>query len=192
MWSRTQLVKVRNSCSRAITLYPDKAHPIIVPTGLTSKPLSRMDLIRSRNWASLQTRRCISAIPVVSYTSNFVALTNVSPKRQPVAIKVWRGKPRASKKSVLVLRFRVPRTVRRQSIADYKWIEEQIKKQLIKAVDRYIVRPEPSDPPSSVGSYMGRNVYTCNRCGGPIIFRGSPPKPIHIFGSCQSLTSLMF
>jgi hypothetical protein len=195
MWSRTALVRIRNSCSRAVTLYLDKLHPIKLAPGATSSPMLEKDLIRSRNWSSLSKKDCISVLHVPGQSLSFLVLTNISPDRRSLSVKLRYTKSSARNKAPLVLPYRVPRTARKESIADEKWLKKQIKKALVRAVEKHIVRARPTDHhrlprPSSSGSVDGNDVYSCKRCGGPIIFRGSPPRPIHLFGSCQPLFSL--
>lgn len=38
----------------------------------------------------------------------------------------------------------------------------------------------PPTTPRAVGTYASEDVYICYECGGPIVFRYRPPRPIHI------------
>jgi hypothetical protein len=174
-------VKVTNGCSDVITVYlryprPKKrfskrrGHFKLRPAE-ESNPLPYPYLIGAKDWDALRRRRCVT-VEEVSYRPEYVELLNLSPTPITVAIKT-------KKQRALLLEPDKPsRRVARKALAKPATLQKLVRARQIALIPVWEIGPATSE--RSVGSYEDDRVYTCDECGGPIVFRGSPPVPIHI------------
>ena len=67
----------------------------------------------------------------------------------------------------------------KRSISQPRRIESLVKKKVVGILPVYDIGPSTGRG-KSIASYVDEDVYICYKCGGPIVFRVSPPTPVHI------------
>lgn len=176
-------VRLRNGCGRKITLHPHFQRPMKGPShpprpihlapNEWSKEVLRGAIVGCVGWAAV--KDCIHVEDAVG-VPQFFQLTTPSRKRIEIAVRVKaakKGKPRRRK--IRISASSRPRAIRADILADRDEVKKLKRRRLLK-----MVPITPTYPPRS-GSYgYDDDFYICDECGKPIIFRGSPPTPIHI------------
>jgi hypothetical protein len=181
-----KFVRVTNKCDRPITIHtrfprpkkpgfgnpkPLESEITLAPGETSRRAIALTALIGARNWDALKARGCIG-LEFVAWTPPFVRVTagvdSVAfdvpiPGRKPGRVKLDPGQ--------------TSRTVPLLAIPQRRKLESLAKRKRI-TIDRSYIGPKFS--PRAVGSLGTDDVYICNHCGGPIVFRFYPPVPIHI------------
>jgi hypothetical protein len=139
-----------------------------------SLPVLWSKLIGSPDYHALVEEGAIAVEPS-SPPEKYVLL---SATNRPISIQV---RPKGAKaRRILVKPQRKSIPIRLKDIVNKKEVNSLLRKKSI------VLRPSDYIGPivSKVGSnwYYGYedDVYVCDECGGPIVFRGYPPIPIHI------------
>jgi len=181
-----RFVRVKNVSNDRITLHPrferpkkraqPRWAPIHLRPGQASEPMPEGALSGSKGWHDLRGHRAVELITVSTFTG-FVAVEAVRTASVRLPITVHAPKKRAHKHE-LVIAPGQPRIVHLKSIEDGAALRRLEKQRKIRLVPvPYIA---PSRRAGWSGSFGDEQVYVCWDCGGPIVFRGSPPTPIHI------------
>lgn len=181
-----RFVRVKNVSNNPITLHPrferpkkevqPRWQPIRLKPGQFSEPLPEGALAGSRGWSDLRARQAVQLVPVPAFTG-FVAVEVVRAETVRLPVKVHVPKQRVHKHEHVVTPDQ-PRTLHLRSIEDPAALRRLAKQRRIRlAPVSYIA---PSRREGWYGSFGDDQVYVCWDCGGPIVFRGSPPTPIHI------------
>lgn len=183
-----QWVQVVNKCAESVTVFVRHTRPkrglgrrpgfFALEPGQESKPLPSVWLVGARGWKELSRRPCIT-IKSVTFDPRFVQLLNRSGECVQLAIKIRR--PKAPPK---IARFTVKpkeksRTIDLKAIREKKKLKHLVLERKLKVVPVLDIGPATGRG-RALGSYYQEDVYTCYECGGPIIFRGDPPTPVHI------------
>jgi hypothetical protein len=181
-----KFVRVTNKCNRPITIHtrfprpkkqgsgnpkPLESHITLAPGETSRRTIALTALIGARNWEALKARGCIG-LEFVPWAPPFARITA---RADPVAfdVPIPRGKPRR----VELAPGQTSRTVPLLAIPQRRRLESLAKRKRITLERSYI---GPKFSPGAVGSLGTDDVYICNHCGGPIVFRYYPPRPIHI------------
>ena len=182
-------VNIVNDCIELITInlnYPramkeSRAHrpgQLDIPPkrGINNLPLYL--LVGGKDWDKIQKIDCVH-IEHTEYEPSFEYFTNMTQEIITLAIKPTKEIPEPRPETLQIDPKKRPRALNRISIDKPARIRKLVQEEkLILTPLRYI--GPPTTERGSVGSYLGESVYMCYRCGGPIIFRGSPPRPIHV------------
>ena len=180
-------ITITNNCSKQITIHlryraPMKGKP--PPTKIDLAPKQRIDalplhlLVGAKGWKSLQEKDCVQ-IDRIDYEPNFAYLTNITKEILTLDIKPTEFVPEVKPSTIKIDPKKPSRAIYKKSLdkpARLRSLEQE--KKLILTPIRHI--GPPTKAKRSVGSFLGESVYICYECGAPIIFRGSPPRPIHI------------
>lgn len=189
--STPQYVKIHNNCDRAIRVYLRFPRPKKKPKKPFRRPRASFALeprqashalplhflVGARRWEALRARACVR-IETVPFEPRFVQILNRGDK--PITLSVRPATAKVPKRKVsLTVKARKSRTV------DYRSITRKDRVNQLVSAGRLVVRPAYDIGPAtgrgrSVGSYGDEDVYICYECGRPIVFRGSPPTPVHI------------
>jgi len=189
--SEPRYVKVTNHCDETVEVYlrrPRAKKESSLTKRLLSKltlrpdqesePLPQHLLVGAKGWKSLRTRDCIE-IADVPYELRFVQIVNIS--EQPVSIDVSPAVEARTreKTTVTVDPQKTSRMIDLTSVAQRRKLGRLVRENKVSIEPNYLIGPTTGRK-GAVASYVGESVYICYECGGPIIFRGSPPTPIHI------------
>jgi hypothetical protein len=182
-----KFVKVTNKCDRPITVHtrfprpkksgsskdpkPVESQIKLAPGQTSARAIALTALIGARNWDTLNARGCIG-LEFVPWTPAFATVT-ARAEPSTFDVQVPGAKPRRVKlspgqKSRTVPLLAIPQRHRLESLAKRKRI----------TLDRSYIGPSYTS--GAAGSLGSDDVYICNECGGPIVFRYHPPVPIHI------------
>jgi len=188
-----KFVTIKNICKRSITIYlrflrPKKKDkppppPITLAPGEKSHALPYPFLVGGKNWDALNRAGCIS-LETVAWRPQFVRVTPVQrvERGKPITLDVVppprKGKPKKSRPIVLRGK-RQSRAVHLRSIVQRRKLKSLARKKKV-ALEPVSYLGPPIGKYPSVGSFGYDDVYVCWDCGGPIVFRGSPPVPIHV------------
>lgn len=187
MAAQVKFVRVTNTCDRPITVYTRYPKPKkkgskgstvhqssirLAPGETTSRAIAYSALVGARNWDTLNDRGCIS-LEFVKWTPPFATVTA---QRESVSFDI-RVSPKKTRK-VTVAEGETSRTIRLSQVVQRKKLQSLAKKRRVK-ISRTLIGPRYG-PARSVGSWGYENVYICDKCGRPIVFRYHPPVPIHI------------
>jgi hypothetical protein len=167
MYTKPSLKKKRK---KFINLLPNR----------TTYPIARANLVGARNWDEISSRPCI-LIEAVQHEPQFYYVKNVGKAPLTIPIKpilpkeVAAGYPKR-KKVVVIKPGAVSRAIDKRSFQKPEQLQEFIRSK------RASIRPADIGPgrEGTYGSFQGEDVYICYECGGPIVFRGHPPRPVHI------------
>lgn len=187
MAATIKFVKVTNKCDRPITIHtrfprpkkpgsskdpkPVESEIRLAPGQTCPRIIPHTALIGARNWDILNARGCIG-LEFVPWTSPYARVTARS---APVVFDVRRpkGKPRR----IELGPGQTSRAVPLSAILQGRRLVSLAKRRRIILERSYI---GPTYSPAAAGSLGTDDVYICNECGGPIVFRYHPPVPIHI------------
>jgi hypothetical protein len=126
------------------------------------------------DWATLKFRPCVK-IKLLPHRPKYIRLLNTSDEIIQLTIAL-----RPPKAATLTLR---PKATSR--IVEYRALADKRRVRTLVAGKRLTVAPVYEIGPAIRGGdvrgvYYGEDVYSCYECGGAIVFRGSPPTPIHV------------
>jgi len=184
----TGIVKVINKCLDRITIYLRYKRPkrgtdtrprvFSLDPGAESKPLPKRLLVGARGWADIERRRCVQ-IESVPFDPRHVRLLNKSRSSLDLVFRI--PLPRAPSRTTKI----TLKPGEKSRLVDVKLLRKRKAFRDLVATKRLAVIPvfdigPASGARGSTGWYDGDDVYTCYDCGGPIVFRGSPPTPVHI------------
>jgi len=185
--SASDFVRITNNCKHRVTIYtrfprpkkPDsktrrslESRIELEPGETTARAIAYSMLVGAKNWDALRERDCIK-FQVVAWTSAFARVTAVRTK-VVFDVKV----PRATPKHVELAIGETSRTVPLGNVVQRRKLRDLARKRVVKLEHSYIGPRFAAAP--AVGSLGGDDVYICNECGGPIVFRYFPPVPIHV------------
>jgi hypothetical protein len=184
----SDFVKIMNACKHRITVWtrfqrpkklgsgrarrPLESHIHLDPGETTTRPIAYGALVGAKNWDVLKERKCVQ-FEVIPWTSQFARIAAV---RTSVLFDV--KVPRAVPKHIHLVPGETSRTVPLANVIQRRKIQNLAKKGLVR-LERSDIGPRLAAAPA-VGSLGYDDVYICDECGGPIVFRYSPPIPIHI------------
>lgn len=186
--SEGDYVRVVNNCKEAVVVRlhrrrPKKGPPIGLASfrlepGQETQPVPRQWLVGASGWEELRNRDCV-VIQSVEYQPRYVQVLNASEEAIQLVLRIRRpsAEPRVRK---LTLKPR-----QRSRVVDLKVIRDRKRLDALVSSKKLAIYPAVSIGPATgrgeaLGSYYGEDVYTCYRCGRPIVFRGSPPTPVHV------------
>jgi hypothetical protein len=181
-------VRVVNDCPGPVVIYlrrrrPKKGQPIGVPSlkllpGEKTRAVPRQWLVGAKGWEKLRKTDCV-IIESVEFKPRFVEFLNSSRELLQIVVRVPRPKapPRLAK--VTLKPRQRSRVVDLKTVRDKKRLDELMAAGKLEAFPTLTIGA-PMGRGKAVGSYYGENVYTCHKCGGPIVFRGAPPTPVHV------------
>jgi hypothetical protein len=183
-------VIITNHCDETITVhlrYPrpkkesnkkTKHPPIILRPTQKSVPLPYNSLIGAKGWNLLSTRECI-VIANILFEPRFIRVKNLTSTPVDIEIESPVKGAKFEKRQILVDPNKSSHIVDSHSITQPKLLDELIKQGTVSIKKIAYIGPAV-DKEGVVGSYFGEEVYICYECGRPIVFRGNPPRPIHI------------
>lgn len=145
----------------------------MIKPGETSDPILYTALVGAPSWEAVKHDPDISARDVPN-PPRFIAVKNRSNKRLSLLLKVKSEEKAKRKPSTIVLKPQSSKAFRLDSLGT-KQVRDLTQNRSISVSPISLVRL-PSK--SSYGYDSG--VHICDKCGGPIIFRGSPPRPVHV------------
>jgi hypothetical protein len=145
--------------------------------GEESEPVPRDLLIAGEGWDELRANKEVTIEPV-RYDPRYIRLENQSTATVELTLKVPRPKSSARIPAITL----GPREISR--IVDVKTLKRPSQLKKLMRNKQISVQPvfdiAPPWTSRAAGWSYGESVYTCDICGGPIVFRYNPPKPIHI------------
>ena len=183
-------VRVINNCTEAITFFfrhrrPMKGRaptllisPVTLQPAEESVPLPYHALVGARGWAELSRRECVQLV-TVDFVPRFVTLTNLTPDTVVAEVRPVVAHPRREVRPLELRPRKESRIVDLASISRRGKIGQYLRDGNLKTSLVEAIGPS-TGARGAVASFSGESVYICYECGGPIIFRGSPPVPIHI------------
>lgn len=180
-----QYVRIRNGCGRRVTLYPHflramkvkrRAHrprPLVLEPDEVSQPVLFSPLVNGPGWSEFQ--HCLS-IENVPDAPAFVEV-RVRSDQEPVELRVKvrrrkKAKPRIKKIRISAKR---PRAIEYDAIVNKAEVKKLQRRKIVK-----LARVAPFSLPSPLSYGYEDDLYVCYECGRPIVFRGSPPIPVHV------------
>jgi hypothetical protein len=134
--------------------------------------------VGARGWENLKNLSCVR-IKKVPFQPRFVFVfnktqevlsLNIRPPVEKIKVKISTLSIKPNEKS---------RAVDVQSLSQKKRLNDLIKKNKVSLFPVEDIGPQ-KETTNAIGSYGAEDVYSCQRCGGPIVFRYHPPIPIHI------------
>ena len=187
--SEAEFLIVRNNCREKITvnmLRPPRPHPkkqppecsFIVQPGKSYRPLQRSLLEGATGWDELRSRDCVT-IETVTVETRFGQVMNLGPEPLELAMLL---PPEAKPKAQTVVKLKPgekSRTVDLRSIAQPERLSEAVENDKARVLARADIGPHTGRG-RAVASYGIEDVYICYECGGAIVFREHPPRPVHI------------
>jgi hypothetical protein len=182
-------VTVTNVSDERIVLYPrflrpkkpgPPRSPIPLDPNQTSRPLPYHSLEGGKNWDSLAARGCIR-LKEVPYIAVFGTIQNRTAQPISVNLELPRraGVGPSQTRRISLKPLEISRSLHLRSILQWRKLKSLAKKRAVSIEPIPYIGPRVADLPS-VGSYGDDDVYICWDCGGPIVFRYDPPRPIHI------------
>jgi len=184
-----RFVEVLNNCKESIRIYlrfprpkKPKEHSqtsFSLSPGHSSRPVPYPSLVGARNWDRLSERSCIK-FKDVPWTPTFASVQNTGREPLNIVLRLPARKRRAPKtKIVKVLAGKTSPPLHLPSLLQKRRLKSLARRKAAKVLPLVYIGPRVGDPPA-VGSLGYEDVYVCYECGKPIVFRGSPPVPIHV------------
>ncbi len=186
-------VRITNNCTETIKVYlryvmhtkPSlrrrRKRFIALKPRETSYPVAKTNLVGGKNWEEISSRPCV-LIETVEHEHRFFVVKNTG--RSPIAIPIKISVPQElaekypkQERTIVIRPGAFSRSIDKKALKFPGQLQELVKARLalVKAVDI-----GPSKKTGAVGSLDGEDVYICYQCGGPIIFRYNPPRPVHV------------
>jgi hypothetical protein len=189
--SDQRYLKVTNNCNETVEVYirrprakkqtaATKGRPskYTLPPGYDSPPLAEHLLVGAKGWEALRNNECIEIVNV-PYEPRFVQIVNTSEERVSIDVAAATEARTREKTTVAVDPDRKSRVIDLKSVAQRRKLNLLVRGKKVLIEPKYDIGPTTGRK-GAVASYAGESVYICYECGGPIVFRGSPPTPIHI------------
>lgn len=185
--SQQEALEITNNCNDTITVFLRRRRPkkltkqqnsIILRPGQTTNPIPLHFLVGARGWERLKGRECVK-IESVAYEARYVQLWNLT--KEVIRINI-RLAPKLAKKAKTTIELKPgqrSRSVQVSSVTQRRRLDNLVKEKQVEILPVYDIGPSTGRG-RAVASYADEDVYTCYKCGGPIVFRGSPPTPVHI------------
>jgi hypothetical protein len=182
-------VTITNNCEEEVTInirYPKPMkeslgkylNEIVLFPNEKTYPLPYHLIIGAKGWKTLKETDCV-LVELTEFEPRFTHILNVSKETLNISITPDVDIEKKKPTSVRVSPKKAARSLDRKSIDEPSELIKLEKEEKIKITPVRYIGP-PTDAKGSAGSFFGESVYVCYKCGGPIIFRGSPPRPIHI------------
>ena len=181
-------MRIRNFCSETITIYLRYPRPkrkdVTRPTSFklgpkqASHPLPLHVLLGAKGWGTLTERECVRIEPV-SYEPRFVQITNLSAESIELAVRPAVKAAEERKSTLRVKPGEKSRTVDVRSISQRRRLRALAARRQVSVTPVYEIGPSTRRG-GAIASYADEDVYICYECGGPIVFRGNPPRPVHL------------
>jgi len=183
-------VRIVNNCDETVTVHrrfprPKKSLPAprrITPLKLkpqhASSALPYHELVGADGWSTLIKRPCIEVMDV-EYEPRFVELLNTSGAPLQVELQPAHREAAQGPVTVLIGPKDEPRIIDAEAFANPDELRRLVEDAKVRIKPVVAIGP-PTGLGRSVASFGSESVYVCNECGGPIVFRGSPPHPVHI------------
>ncbi len=184
-----RFIEIVNNCKETIRVYlrfprPKKPRELSqtsfsLSPGHSSRPVPYPSLVGARDWDRLHERSCIK-FNDVPWTPSFALVQNKSREPLNIVLRLPPKKRRAPKTRII----RVPAgktspPLHLPSLLQKRQLKSLARRKAAKILPLAYIGPRVGDPPA-VGSFGYEDVYVCYDCGKPIVFRGSPPVPIHV------------
>jgi hypothetical protein len=189
--SNPEYVKITNNCKEKIEvkvryrkspkpLMAEDYHPkpFILPPGKQSHPLPLHCLVGAKGWNALKASDCVN-IDKVEYEPQFVQITNCSENEFTFDLGPTAKVAMKEKMTIKLMPGEQSRIVSVRSLLQRRRLKQLMQKKQITIDPIYDIGPSTGRG-KAVASYCYEDIYSCHECGGPIVFRGSPPRPIHI------------
>lgn len=188
--SQPECLIITNNCREKIKVFLRYTRPkkrsVKRPSSYTLRPgeslfpIVRHLLEGAKNWDLIKNKDCV-AIESVPFEPRFVEILNKSDEQLELVVRPS-PKPAREKKRKAALKVKPgekSRPVEVRSITQRQRLSKLVKKGEAEVIPVYEIGPSTGRG-GAVASYAYDDVYTCYKCGGPIIFRGDPPTPVHI------------
>lgn len=182
-----RFVEVTNKCRQRITVYVRFPRPkkptkhsetrFDLDPGHTSRVVPYASLVGAKHWDELNRRGCLS-LKTVPYTPSFVSIENKQDSPLHLNLLVTKKKRRIAR-AIRLKPGEISKPLHIGSIVEKRQLKSLAKKKRVAIRPLAYIGPRVGDMPA-VGSYGYEDVYVCWECGGPIVFRGNPPVPIHV------------
>jgi hypothetical protein len=149
-----------------------------IEPGERTKPMPRHWLVGARGWEELRNRDCV-VLKSVKFEPRYVQLLNDSTKPIAIVLRVPRPEAPARLKKISLKPKQRSRVVDLRTVRDQKRLRRLVSAKKLSLYPDFWIGPATGRG-KAIGSYYEEDVYTCYDCGGPIVFRGAPPTPVHI------------
>ncbi|MFC2141251.1 hypothetical protein ACFLQP_03030 [Acidobacteriota bacterium] len=186
--SNSEYVIITNECDEKIKvevryLRKKKPSPSYSPKPFTLSPRQKshplpVHVLKNENYKALKARDCVS-IDKVAYEPQFVQITNCSEKELTFDLGPTAKVAMKAKTTIKLKPGEQSRIVNERSLLQRSRLKRLAQKKKVTVDLIYDIGPSTGRG-KAVASYGYEDVYICHECGGPIVFRGSPPRPIHI------------
>ena len=151
---------------------------ILLPPNKKTNPLPNHLLVGAKGWKKLQETECVHIAPS-DFEPRFAQVHNISSESLTITVTPDVEIAKRHTTSIRITPKKPARSIDSKSIDKPSQVKELEQQQKVKITPIRYIGP-PTGAKGSAGSFLGESVYVCYECGGPIIFRGSPPRPIHI------------
>jgi len=186
--AQPKYVKVINGCAETILIYiwyrktpkPTRRRrtKYILRPGKVTPPLPWNRLVGGKGFESWRTKECIT-VDELPDEDRFAQIVNISEEPLSIEVAPETEARKREKTTVTVAPRERSRTLDLTSVTEPGRLNQLIQEKKILLKPHYEIGPTTGRR-GAVASYVGESVYICYECGGPIIFRGSPPRPVHI------------
>ena len=185
--SQQEYVQITNNCRDTIIVYIRYPRPkksakgpksVILTPQQKTHPLPIHFLVGARGWDKLKNRDCVN-IESITDEPRFVQLLNRSTEVLSFDIRLALKVAKKAKTTIELKPGKRSRRVEMKSVSQRRRLDHLVKKKQVDVLPVYDIGPSTGRG-RAVASYADEDVYTCYKCGGPIVFRGSPPTPVHI------------
>jgi hypothetical protein len=179
---------ITNYCSKTITIYirfpkPMKASSgkhltdiILSPNQKTTLPYHL--LVGAKGWKKLLETECVH-IARSDFEPRFAQIQNISSESLTFTVTPDVEIAKRHTTSIRIAPKKPARSIDSKSIDKPSQVKELELQHKVRMTPVRYIGP-PTEHKGAVGSFLGESVYVCYKCGGPIIFRGSPARPVHI------------
>src|SRR5689334_6461115 len=182
-----EIVKLINNCPQRIEIFlrynrPKKGvdsrpRSLSLKPGQESWPLPKRLVVGAHGWDELRQRACF-VVQHVPFDPRYIRLLNDSPNKIVIPLRVAGTKKVKKRASLIIKPSKTSRVVDLKAIGRRR-LRRLVSKKKVSIQPVFKIGPARM-PKRSTGWYDGENVHTCWECGGAIVFRGSPPTPVHI------------
>jgi hypothetical protein len=146
-------------------------------SGHNSRPVPYSSLVGAKNWDKLNESGCLS-LKNVPWTPTFVSVENKGESVLRLMLQLTKKKRRLTK-IVRLKQGEISGPLHIGSVVERRQLKLLARRKRVVIRPLAYIGPRAGDA-RAAGSYGYEDVYICYECGGPIVFRGSPPVPIHV------------